>query len=254
MSLAVAAVVKWEWSWLIEWIEYHKLVGVDHFYIYSNEEAREHELTKMILSRYFKNGLVDVFHWPGEAPQMNVYKDALRLAKGHFRWLACIDLDEFIYPIKKDTITEVLKEFEEFDGLGVTWKIYGTGGNLWRPKSQINDLLWRSSQVDGPNAHIKSIVNPAVATHFLDPHRANVYTVDEVKRHIAGAFAWLTPQKIRINHYALRSAEDYWHTKIMRGRADIRVDKGLDFFEEHDMNDVYDDGIARRFGRLLRTN
>ena len=40
-DLSVCAIFKDEASYLKEWIEYHKLVGVQHFYLYENENESD---------------------------------------------------------------------------------------------------------------------------------------------------------------------------------------------------------------------
>ena len=54
-DLAVVAIMKNEGPYLKEWIEFHKLVGVQKFYLYDNESNDD---SRKILEPYIKEGLV----------------------------------------------------------------------------------------------------------------------------------------------------------------------------------------------------
>ncbi|MBQ4405038.1 MAG: glycosyltransferase family 92 protein [Selenomonadaceae bacterium] len=94
-NLAVVAILKDEGNYLKEWLDYHLLAGVDHFYLYDNDSSdNQAEVAKP----YIEAGLVDYFSLPGKAMQMVAYNDAVKRFKFHCRYMAFIDLDEFVYP------------------------------------------------------------------------------------------------------------------------------------------------------------
>ena len=94
-NLAVVAILKDEGNYLKEWLDYHLLAGVDHFYLYDNDSSdNQAEVAKP----YVEAGLVDYFPLPGKAMQMVAYNDAVKRFKFHCRYMAFIDLDEFVYP------------------------------------------------------------------------------------------------------------------------------------------------------------
>ena len=94
-DLAVVAIMKNEGPYLKEWLDYHLLAGVNHFYLYDNESPdNQAEVAKP----YVEAGLVDYFHTPGKFMQMNVYLDAVKKFKFQCRYMAFIDGDEFIFP------------------------------------------------------------------------------------------------------------------------------------------------------------
>lgn len=94
-NLAIVAILKNEGSYLKEWLDYHLLAGVDHFYLYDNESPdNQAEVAKS----YVEAGLVDYFSLPGKSMQFVAYNDALKRFKFQNRYMAFIDGDEFIYP------------------------------------------------------------------------------------------------------------------------------------------------------------
>ncbi|MDR0319707.1 MAG: glycosyltransferase family 92 protein [Rickettsiales bacterium] len=94
-KLSILAIAKNEGPYFREWIEFHKMMGVEKFYIYDNESTDD---TKEILAPYIKSGLVEYTWWPGIKQQTKAYKDAIAKYKFDTQWLAIIDLDEFLVP------------------------------------------------------------------------------------------------------------------------------------------------------------
>ena len=54
-NLAVVAILKNEGHYLKEWLDYHLLAGVDHFYLYDNDSSDNYD---EIIAPYVKAGLV----------------------------------------------------------------------------------------------------------------------------------------------------------------------------------------------------
>ena len=94
-DLAVVAILKCEAPYLKEWLDYHLLAGVDHFYLYDNDSP---DNQREVAAPYVKAGLVDYISLPGKAMQLVAYNDAVKRFKFHCRYMAFIDLDEFIFP------------------------------------------------------------------------------------------------------------------------------------------------------------
>ena len=112
-DLAVVAIMKSEAPYLKEWLDYHLLAGVDHFYIYDNDSP---DNQAEIVAPYVEAGLVDYFRAPGKAMQMRVYNDAVKRFKFQCRYIAFIDGDEFIYPIHRGgrLLKSLTKFFQPF--------------------------------------------------------------------------------------------------------------------------------------------
>ena len=60
-QLSVCSLFKNESRYLREWLEYHRLIGVDHFYLYDNAST---DRSVQILQPYIRAGLVTLVHWP----------------------------------------------------------------------------------------------------------------------------------------------------------------------------------------------
>ena len=108
--LSVCAIAKNEGPYFEEWIEWHRKQGVEKFYIYDNEST---DCTKEVLQPYIESGLVEYNYWPGQKQQLATYDDCFERHRLETRWLAVIDLDEFIVPMKNKTIPEFLHQMEK---------------------------------------------------------------------------------------------------------------------------------------------
>ena len=94
-DLAVAAILKCEGPYLKEWLDYHLVAGVDHFYLYDNDSP---DNQREVAEPYIKAGLVDYIPLPGKGMQYIAYSDAVNKFKYQCRYMAFIDGDEFIFP------------------------------------------------------------------------------------------------------------------------------------------------------------
>lgn len=129
-DVAICAIFKNEARYLKEWIEYHKIVGIQHFYLYNN--CSEDHYAE-VLEPYVRNGSVTVADWPHRQGQMGAYRDCVRRYKDQCRWIGFIDLDEFVLPIRDNNIYGFLRGFEKNRGsVLVYWKVFGSAGRLDR--------------------------------------------------------------------------------------------------------------------------
>ena len=242
--LAVCAIAKNEGDYFQEWIEWHKKMGVEKFYIYDNESEDD---TKKILDPYIKSGLVEYVFWAGKKQQTLAYCDCLEKHKLHSRWIAFIDLDEFIVPIKDKTISEFLRRFEKFPSVEINWLVYGSSG---AQKKEIGNVMDRFKHHSIPNNSInrfvKSIVDPRRIFLFIGAHVTASISGRAVDSHgvpIRKNFTDREPQHdvIRINHYAVKSYEEFL-SKRNQGRVSRNKKPSETFFdnyfEKYDLNDI----------------
>ena len=239
--LAVCVIAKNEGPYFKEWLDWHISKGVDRFYIYDNESTDE---TRDILAPYIEQGIVEYIPFPGYRRQLAAYDDCLRRHRFDTRWLAFIDMDEFIVPLKDETIPDFLHRFEDAPVVEINWLIYGSGGERKkRPGSMMERFRLHSRPEHPLNHHVKSIVNPRRVYGMIGCHEAariNGKAVDSHGERIRTAWRDREPQQdvIRINHYAVRSYEEFAE-KQLRGRASGR-DREVkeEYFTRFDLNDI----------------
>ena len=242
--LAICAIAKNEGPYFKEWIEWHKKQGVEKFYIYDNEST---DCTKEVLAPYVKSGLVEYNYFPGYKVQLSAYDNCFDRHRLDTRWIALIDLDEFIVPIKDRNIPEFLKRFEKFPAIEINWLVYGSNGEKKMKPGTMMERFKRHSHYEHIlNRHVKSIVNPRRIFNMIGCHEAariSGHAADSHGNPIKKNFREREPQHdvIRINHYAVRSYEEFME-KQAKGRASGRT-KMLtqNYFLKFDLNDIEDD-------------
>lgn len=241
--LAVCAIAKDEGPYFEEWIEWHRKMGVEKFYIYDNEST---DSTKEVLKPYIEAGIVDYCYFPGYRKQLAAYDDCLEKHRLEARWIAFIDLDEFIVPVKDGSIPEFLKRFEDFPAIEINWLVYGSGGAKKKLPGGVMTRFKRHSLPDHKlNRHVKSIVNPRRVFSMIGCHevaRISGKASDSHGNPITKHFREREPQQdvIRINHYAVRSFEEF-REKQNRGRASGKNRTVSDeYFNRYDLNDIED--------------
>lgn len=248
MYLAMCAIAKNEGRYFQEWIEFHKMIGVEKFYIYDNEST---DNTKAELQPYIDSGLVEYTFFPGKKMQLKAYKNCIKKHKRDARYIAFIDIDEFIVPIKHKTIPEYMHSLGRFASVQINWIVYGSGGAKTRTDGLVIDRFRDHSLDDDPlNHHVKTIVNPRRILGIFSAHRPVVFgkNVDADGNRIWKSF-WNrppTPNQIRVNHYAIKSYEEFLE-KRSRGRARFTRIRGLGYFEKYDRNEIKNDTIMEEF-------
>ena len=130
-KVSICAIFKDEALYLKEWIEFHRIVGIDHFFLYNNNSS-DHFAS--VLKPYIENGLVTLKEWPYDQKQMECYIDCIDHFSDRTKWLGFIDIDEFIVPKSTNTVYDFLKPFEKKRGsVRLYWKLYGSSGKMNRP-------------------------------------------------------------------------------------------------------------------------
>ena len=127
---------------LEEWLDFHRAVGVEHFYLYDNGST---DNTKELCAL---QGDISYFYTDMDMCQMSCYFNAVTAFRDQSRWMAFIDLDEFLYSPKGD-LKEQLKGFEQFPGIAVNEVFYGSNGHETRPAyGVLRNYTKRRKEVD----------------------------------------------------------------------------------------------------------
>ncbi|CAM6304352.1 Glycosyltransferase family 2 protein [Leclercia adecarboxylata] len=253
MKLFVAAIIKNEMDALLEWIAYHRVVGASGFIIAdngSNDGSRE------FLGRLEKLGIVTVLDFPtvGEQkPQLPAYERILRSCSTDIDFLAFIDADEFLVPLdpEQSITTNLSKWFSDpsVSAVALNWSNFGSNGELFAENGLVAErFTQRAPQNFNVNHNFKSIVRASRIERFSNPHHANLRYgryIDALgndlvlhPKHGPGVSAEVVWNGVRVNHYAVKSLEEFLLGKHLRGSAASanRV-KHKAYFKAHDRND-----------------
>lgn len=240
--LAVCAIARNEAPYFEEWIEWHRSMGVEKFYIYDNDST---DNTREVLEPYIASGLVEYTPIHGLCRQLDAYDDCFERHRLDARWIAVIDLDEFIVPQRDASIPDFLRPLERFSSVEVNWLVYGSSGARTRTPGTMMERFRRHSLPGHRlNTHVKSIVDPRRVCCMTGCHEAARIAGRSADSHgepLTRGFRDRVPQHdvIRINHYAVKSYEEFL-AKRARGRARTASQRDLSYFDRYDLNDLED--------------
>jgi len=238
--LSVATQFQQEGRFLKEWIEYHKLVGVDHFYLYNNNSTDDY---LEVLAPYIESGLVDLIDWPSDPTrswagvQHTGVNHAIYHSQDETRWLAIMDVDEFLVPLQHYTLVEFLKEHENYGQVVVMWRYFGTSGVEKIPEDRlmIETLTMREKFVPGNVNDVKSIVKPK-AVSYGEVHESKLKDGFQTKYYNDGLEE---SPPIIMHHYWTRDYDflmDIKHERQQRLKKRAWTDE-----EIHQFKTVYND-------------
>lgn len=260
---AICAIVRDQNDDLEEWIQHHRSIGVQKFYIFDNGSEPP---ASTVLHEHMSSGVVTYATISdgvnGTNPQFIAYNSCLTTYSILHRFIGFIDVDEFvIIALRRVNIGRILDLYRDFGGLSLNWKIFGSSGHDKRPAGGV--LQSYCTCQAGFDMHTKVFVNTARVTSLevedplcsyadehgkvlftSDPHnvcyaRKDLSSVSITFKEVRGPFQDLsvTAPMMYINHYLTKSRADY-QRKLQRGRADLPVrhgdtvnDRGWELFE-----------------------
>ncbi len=207
-----------------EWIEFHRIVGVDHFFLYNNNSVDQY---KKVLEPYIKKGVVTLIDWPRTYStreewhfvQGGAYSNCVEKVINKYKWIAFIDVDEFLFPTRCYSLPVLLEKYRAYGGIKVNWVLFGTSGvkSLKSKKLMISQLRWRAPLTIKRNRFVKTIARPEcldTSCKWRGGHapcfKEGYYAVSENYRLIdSNKSLRHSSNLIRINHYWMRS-RDYF--------------------------------------------
>ena len=257
-GLSVVCAVKNEAEDLLEWLHFHRLAGVDHFYLYDNESTDE---TRTVIKSFPWPDMITYHYVEGDFGQIRAFHHAIDSYRNSSEWCAFIDADEFLYPIEGDSIKDVLKDVSSAPAVAVYWLNFGSNGHKERPQGLCIKSFTRRAPDDFPDHYVmKSIVRPDAIVAYLHPHQSLVlgcYVQEDGTPifPIGGRCSVPKRRRLAINHYYTKSRQQLLK-KRERGRplgeGDPERIRAMEFFTLRDRNDVEDSTIQKFLPELKR--
>lgn len=264
-KVAVCAVAKDEDPYIEEWIAHYLNLGVDHVYVYDNNDA-ETDTIRSISA----NPQVTVIPVRG-APalkamgyQVGIYTDAYRKYGDLYEWMGFFDIDEFM-DIDGMDIPAFLSQ-PVYAGTSVVhlhWRYYGDNGLVRYEDRPVRERFAEPAPVDVKysdinnmeNRYVKSFVRTGFPEMQLDVHSPRFFGA--ACRNSVGRFKYAsrTVEDIehgnaRVNHYGTKTIEEYIRRRIPNGVTSVNGATGyavipatarLDWF--FNVNEVTDEKL-----------
>lgn len=260
-KLGIVCIAKNEGPYIKEWIEYHRCIGFDIFYFYDNDSNDE---TLAVLKDYIEQGLVIYTPINGKGMQLYAYNDAIDKYKKDCKYMAFLDLDEYLFPMQPNCEIDKLldtwcERFPGASGCGINWCLFGSSGHKKRPSGLIiENYIYRGVNNHWANYHVKTICNPRRVKYFISPHYPlynlgafSVTDAENGKRQYGWFNRDVLYKTLRINHYYTKSEEDYVR-KVSRGLGDRDGGYDINQFNKYNLNNIKDDSMCRYWDAIKR--
>ncbi|WP_299148480.1 glycosyltransferase family 2 protein [uncultured Tateyamaria sp.] len=270
----IVGCMKNEAPYIIEWVAYHRAMGVDNFLIYTNgcEDG-----TTEILDRLQEMGVVQHRNndgWKGNSPQQYALNQSLKEPLiQNADWIIHIDVDEFMnVRTGNGTLQDFFDAVPDATNVAMTWRLFGHNGVTDLADDFVIDQFDHCAPKYCPKPHtvwgFKTMFKNIGAYEKISCHRPNKLVPEkrDKVRWVNGSGkdmtkeaaenGWRSSKKsigydlLQLNHYALRSAESFL-IKRQRGRA-LHVDRsiGINYWIRMDWSDFRDITIKRNLPRL----
>ncbi|KIN61353.1 Glycosyl transferase family 2 [Sulfitobacter noctilucae] len=270
----IVGCMKNEAPYIVEWIAYHRAIGVDNFLIYSNDCS---DGTDKMLARLMEMGIVEHRNndnWKGNSPQQHALNRSLKEPLiQNAEWIAHIDVDEFMnVRTGNGTLDDLFAAVPDATNIAMTWRLFGHNGVTELNDDFVIDQFDACAPKYCPKPHtvwgFKTMFRNIGAYAKISCHRPNKLdeAFEKQVKWVNGSGRDMTRDVVRngwrssknnvgydllqLNHYALRSAESFL-IKRQRGRA-LHVDRsiGINYWIRMDWSDFRDITIKRNIPRL----
>ena len=252
-KIAVLTIAKNEAKYIKEWIDYHRDLGVDRFFIINNDELGNDEMQNIITENN-KNDIVQL-RVPGAdglakiGMQEGAYNSVLNQVIRRYndiKWLAVIDIDEFLY-LGGMKIKDYLNQdkFSDTDVIHLNWRLYGDNGNVLYEDRPVQERFTKQCQLNVmyndeearkgvlENMFVKSIVRMTDKKTYLRPHHSYVENGvcrrgDGTLSDIRYAAEQLVNDECYIKHYNCKSLEEYIDRRCLPTITDVNYKTPVD--------------------------
>ena len=225
-----------------EWALHHINQGVQYFYIIDNGSTDDWTSELQGLPVTVRR---DSTRHQQEEMYNKYFLDIVRI-KAQF--VMVIDLDEFVYARKGETILSTLQNLSPNVGVvQICWKMFGSNGHVKQPASIIHGFLRRGSIYNSiAHSYYKSITRTSVLQR-LGVHNPNTIPCEIQVHPLHPTEEFLKNASLQLNHYAIQSREFFSSVKMKRGAADQASNEHVrdwKYFEKYDLNDIHDEELS----------
>jgi hypothetical protein len=227
--LAFGTMILNEAPYLLEWVEFHLLVGFDIFYVWDDGST---DGSLSVIQPYIDSGVVRLLDGE-DASQDVLYTRMVRQAnRDGIEWLMLSDVDVFVFPERATSLRDVLTTFNSSVGaIGICLFQFDHNGRLKREAGPVIERFVHRRKMDDPFngamartsslLRVKNVVSTTIhypaelvhGTHFVDVLGSPLPLSPYAKgKDVAGVY-----EVILANHYFCKSYEEF-ETKNARNK------------------------------------
>lgn len=170
-ACSIVACARWETDRITEWLDYHRLIGFEHVFLYCNDDDPA-ELYEKILP--FGADFVTFTWFPLVGEQVSMYLHFLEHHRHSTEWFQFLDVDEYLYLGRHERISDYVATIpDDWDSVYLNWLGFGPNGHVERAPGSV--LLAYTARARRPDVHTKTLTRSS---------RVSACDVDPFARHI----------------------------------------------------------------------
>ncbi|GBR67907.1 glycosyltransferase family 2 protein [Gluconobacter kanchanaburiensis] len=137
-KFSLVACARWEEKYICEWIDYHRSIGFDHVYLYSNDDCPDTIYDRIRPYTLGNDPFVTFRHYPIPGQQYQMYFHFLRNFSTETEWMMLLDIDEFLCIKPGNFLPAFMQNVaSDVDGVHFNWCCYGNNGHQKRPDGHV---------------------------------------------------------------------------------------------------------------------
>jgi hypothetical protein len=242
--VGIVAPVKQEARYLLEWIAYHRALGVESFWLGDNGGD---DGTSELLQILHELGIVQRLNWRGAINfQLMFDVDAVARMLGLVDFCSITDIDEFLRPLngRPDIPTALAEIFSRYEvsAAALSCAVYGSSGRVCAGNGLVLERFTRRTYSDHKfHKTVKTIVRPERFAGMVYAHVVRLnggeYVEDRGDPWVNEPITW---NSLRVDHHVIKSREEF-EQKARRGVILPNLPaRDQAFFDIRDTNDEED--------------
>ena len=123
LNIALCTMGKAENLYLKEFVDYYIKLGIDHIFIYDNNDPMFEKMKDILENRYQKNVTIIESIKNTIKDQTTAFTDCYNKNKNIYDWFLMVDMDEFLYLVEDNSLKDYLsnKNYDKCDFIKFTW-------------------------------------------------------------------------------------------------------------------------------------
>jgi hypothetical protein len=274
-SVAIVTCMKNEGPFILEWVAYHRAIGVEGFLVYTNDCTDGTDtFLELLQAKGYLQHRDNAFHGTGLKPQHHALQQAEKEdVYKNSDWAISMDVDEFIdVKVGDGTIGALFEALPDANLISCTWRLFGNNDVHEYKDAFLLDQFTNCAPEFANKPHqawgFKTLFKNIGLFKKLGVHRPK-----GLKPQIWDKIRWYNgsgkamPREeyrnawrsnadtygydmVQLNHYAVRSAESFL-VKRDRGRVNhVDRDQGLAYWFRMNNNYVEERSIQRMIPKL----
>ena len=253
-NLSIGVMFKNEAHIMDELVKHYLRIGADHIYMI-NHLSNDNYMD--ILSSYINEKKVTLFnskHKPEKLAQIKQYNQKITPHVKNSQWFAFLDMDEFLYSRKNNSIIDILNN-SEYNAYSVPWINFGSNGLLDTPKSAVKSFTKRADYNSLKHIFValmqfKTVFNTDTFNKVVELHSVGKFSRRHEVVHQIQMFSesHIEQMDLAINHYSIQAKK--WYNKIknkkLAGNSAL-VKYNSDYWSKMNTNQIEDYVLEQQY-------